>query len=129
MRRRICGASAWHLGTGAGLPEPPGGYGGGMGWLGVLPVITAAIGAVLVGYGGWILATGRASRRTARAFASTGAAGRYTLSMGGALLLLTAGNLGVAYDRPVHAMVAAVAAVALVLLAVIRYRPRPAGRR
>ena len=86
--------------------------------------IGGGIGLLLVLFGMRMLSTGRAPAPTARAFRTVRDAGLYHLLFGVALVLVVLGTELPGRATPV---VGAVLAVALVGLAVARYRPR--GRR
>jgi hypothetical protein len=86
-------------------------------------LIGAAIGLVIGLFGAKMLATGRAPASTQRAFRSVRDAGLYHLLFGVALLILV---IGTTVKGPTAA-VTSVLAVAMVAIAVIRFRPR--GRR
>ena len=89
---------------------------------------TAAVGGViglaLAVYGVRMLVTGRAPEPIARAFRSVKDAGCYHLLFGVALVLVV---LGTSLPGGVPALVVTLLAVALVGVAVVRFRPR--GRR
>jgi hypothetical protein len=83
-------------------------------------LVGGGIGSALVLFGMRMLATGRAPAPTAKAFPTVRDAAWYHMLFGVALIVLVAGTS----LRGPAAIVAAVLAVALVLLAVMRYRPR-----
>jgi hypothetical protein len=84
-------------------------------------VVGGAIGLLLTLHGTRMLVTGRASARTLRNFTGARAAALYHLLFGVALLMLVLGQLLPA--GPVN-LAASLLAVALVGLALVRYRPR-----
>jgi hypothetical protein len=81
----------------------------------------AATGLALAGFGASMLLSGRAPGVTRRAFRRVRDAGLYHLLFGLALLILV---LGVRLPGGATAVTSAVVAVAIVGLAVVRYRPR-----
>ena len=83
-------------------------------------LVGGGIGAALALFGVGMLTTGRAPAPTARAFRTVRDAAGYHLLFGVALIVLVAGTS----LRGRAAIVSAVLAVALVLVAVTRYRPR-----
>jgi hypothetical protein len=86
--------------------------------------IGGAAGLALAVFGIRMLITGHAPEVTARAFRTVKDAGAYHLLFG---VALTAVVIGTGLRRPALTLVTTVLAVALVGLAVIRFRPR--GRR
>jgi hypothetical protein len=84
-------------------------------------VIGATIGLAMAVFGATMLITGNAPANTARAFPRVRDAGLYHLLFGLALMLVVAGT-----NMPggVPGTPAAVLAVAMVAVAVVRYRPR-----
>ncbi|WP_433300582.1 hypothetical protein ACQP2F_03565 [Actinoplanes sp. CA-030573] len=84
-------------------------------------VVGGLAGVALVVFGAGMLVTGRAPDATSRAFRSVREAGYYHLLFGLGLALVV---LGVALRQGVVALVTAVAAVVLVGIAVVRFRPR-----
>jgi hypothetical protein len=87
--------------------------------------IGGSIGAVLALYGVRMLVTGRAPQVTSRAFRTVREAGLYHTLFGVALVLLVVGTNLTPGSMP--ATVSTLLAVAMVAIAVIRFRPR--GRR
>jgi hypothetical protein len=83
-------------------------------------LVGGGIGAALALFGMRMLVTGRAPAATAKAFRTVRDAAWYHLLFGVALVVLVAGTS----LRGPAAIVAAVLAVAMVLVAVMRYRPR-----
>jgi hypothetical protein len=83
-------------------------------------LIGGGIGLALAIFGGKLLITGQAPPTTLRAFRTVREAGLYHLLFGLALAILVLGT-----ELPgIAAAVSAVLAVALVAVAVVRYRPR-----
>jgi hypothetical protein len=90
-------------------------------WLGLL---TGVGGAAVAIYGAVILLTGRATRGDRRAFRRMKDAGFYYLCFGLALALQMLSVLWNEHHQPLLAGLALIGTMALVGLAVIRYRPR-----
>jgi hypothetical protein len=87
-------------------------------------VIGGAVGLALAIFGARMLITGRAPDATARAFRSVREAGCYHTLFGVALVLVV---IGTNFSGSPAALVMTLLAVALVGVAVVRFRPR--GRR
>jgi len=87
-------------------------------------VIGGAIGVALAVFGARMLITGRAPDATARAFRNVREAGVYHTLFGVALVLVV---VGTNFAGTPAALVMTLLAVAMVGLAVVRFRPR--GRR
>jgi hypothetical protein len=87
-------------------------------------VVGGAIGLALAAFGGRMLITGRAPQATARAFRNVRDAGCYHTLFGVALVLVV---IGTNFGSSPAALVMTLLAVAMVGLAVVRFRPR--GRR
>jgi hypothetical protein len=87
-------------------------------------VIGGAIGVALAVFGVRMLITGRAPVATARAFRNVREAGCYHTLFGVALVLVV---VGTNFTGTPVALIMTLAAVAMVGLAVVRFRPR--GRR
>jgi hypothetical protein len=87
-------------------------------------VVGGTIGLVLVLFGARMLITGRAPDATARAFRNVREAGCYHTLFGAALVLVVAGTN---FSGSPAALVMTLLAVAMVGVAVVRFRPR--GRR
>lgn len=84
-------------------------------------VVGGVAGLVLAVFGAGMLITGRAPDATARAFRSVRDAGCYHLFFGLGLALVV---FGTALRAGLVTILTTVAAIALVVLAVVRYRPR-----
>ena len=84
-------------------------------------VVGGVAGIVLAVFGGGMLVTGRAPDATVRAFRSVRDAGCYHLLFGVGLTLIV---LGTALRGGIVTLVATVVAIALVTVAVVRFRPR-----
>lgn len=84
-------------------------------------VVGGGIGLLLAIFGVRMLVTGRAPAPASRAFRTVKDAGLYHLLFGVALVLLV---LGTKLSGGTAAIISAVLAVALVGVAVVRYRPR-----
>jgi hypothetical protein len=84
-------------------------------------VVGGAAGIALAVFGAGMLVTGRAPDATQRAFRSVREAGLYHLLFGLGLAMVV---LGTAFGGGIVTMVATVAAIALVGVAVVRFRPR-----
>jgi nitrate reductase gamma subunit len=84
-------------------------------------VVGGAAGIVLAVFGAGMLITGRAPDATTRAFRSVRDAGRYHLLFGLGLGLVV---LGTALHGGVLTLVTAAAAIVMVGVAMVRYRPR-----
>ncbi|HEX5204752.1 hypothetical protein ACFQS1_06325 [Paractinoplanes rhizophilus] len=84
-------------------------------------VVGGLAGIALTVFGAGMLVTGRAPDATARAFRSVRDAGRYHLLFGLGLGLVV---VGTALDAGVVTLVTTLAAIVLVAVAVIRFRPR-----
>ena len=87
-------------------------------------IIGGAIGLALAAFGSRMLITGRAPGATERAFRSVRDAGLYHTLFGVALVLVV---VGTNFSGTPAALVMTLLAVAMVGLAVVRFRPR--GRR
>jgi hypothetical protein len=87
-------------------------------------VVGGAAGAALAAYGIKMLITGRAPASTARAFRCVRDAGFYHLLFGVALALVV---VGTGLDRGAVTLAAALLAIVLAGVAMVRFRPR--GRR
>jgi hypothetical protein len=87
-------------------------------------VVGGAIGLVLTAFGARMLITGRAPDATVRAFRSVREAGIYHTLFGVALVLVV---IGTSFSGTPAALVMTLLAVAMVGVAVVRFRPR--GRR
>jgi hypothetical protein len=87
-------------------------------------IIGGAIGLALAAFGSRMLITGRAPAATERAFRSVRDAGLYHTLFGVALVLVV---VGTNFSGTPAALVMTLLAVAMVGLAVVRFRPR--GRR
>ncbi|MET0417377.1 MAG: hypothetical protein ABW022_15300 [Actinoplanes sp.] len=87
-------------------------------------MVGGAVGLVLAAYGLWMLIAGRAPAATARVFRCVRDAAFYHLLFGVAVGLVV---IGTALDRGVLTPAFSVAAIVLVAVAVVRFRPR--GRR
>ena len=87
-------------------------------------VIGGAVGLALAIFGARMLITGRAPDATARAFRSVREAGCYHTLFGVALVLVV---IGTNFSGSPAALVMTLVAVAMVGVAVVRFRPR--GRR
>ncbi|SNY52018.1 hypothetical protein [Paractinoplanes atraurantiacus] len=88
-------------------------------------VVGGVAGAVLAIFGASMLITGRAPQATARAFRSLRDAGFYHLLFGVGLGLV---SIGTALDNPVVTMTVTILAVAMVGVALVRFRPRARRR-
>ncbi|MEU7906027.1 hypothetical protein [Actinoplanes sp. NPDC049118] len=84
-------------------------------------LIGGAIGLLLAGFGAAMLATGKAPASTLRNFPGVRSAALYHLLFGLAMLLMV---LGQALLTGTASLVTSVLAVALVCVAIVRYRPR-----
>ena len=84
-------------------------------------VIGGTIGLAMTAFGATVLFTGLVPANTARAFPRARDAGLYHLLFGLAMVLVVAGTT---MPGGLPGTVAAVLAVALVAVAVVRYRPR-----
>ena len=84
-------------------------------------VVGGVAGLALVVFGGGMLVTGRAPDATARAFRTVREAGFYHLLFGVGLTLVV---IGTAIHGGIVTLVASVVALALVGVAVVRFRPR-----
>ena len=85
-------------------------------------VVGGGSGLVLTAYGIWMLVVKRAPGPTARAFRCARDAGYYHLLFGVGLILVV---VGTQLNRSVLTQATALVAIALVGVAVVRFRPRP----
>ncbi|MEV4345469.1 hypothetical protein AB0J83_13415 [Actinoplanes sp. NPDC049596] len=85
-------------------------------------VVGGVAGAAMAIFGASMLITGRAPQATLRTFRSCRDAGFYHLLFGVGLGLVV---LGTALDNPVVTGIVTVLAVAMVGVALVRFRPRP----
>lgn len=84
-------------------------------------VVGGVAGLALVAFGAAMLVTGRAPEATRRAFRSVRDAGCYHLLFGAGLALVV---LGTAIRGGILTLVSTVVAIALVGVALVRFRPR-----